>query len=194
MHPDHYYGLFALSNRLHAERLRHLPLFLPPSGAKAIQGMAQVMGFDYDHMLDCFELIEYNPTRPLLVIGLTIQMKQTRHSVNTYAMRLSESASSNHLVYTSDTAWFDELVEFCMGAHLLLVEATYYPYPAASESIERWHLTPEEAGRLITESQVEKALVTHYDAKYSQAVLSAASGVGLTNHVVLAREHEEYVL
>jgi ribonuclease BN (tRNA processing enzyme) len=194
MHPDHYYGLFALSNRLHAERRHQLPLFLPPNGSQVLQDMAQAMGFDYDHMLDCFELSEYNPTRPPFLIGLTIQMKQTKHSINAYAMRLSESASGNHLVFTSDTAWFDGLAEFCLGAQLLLVEATEYPHPPASESVEHWHLTPEEAGRLIMEAQVEKALVTHYDAKYSEAVLSAASGGSLTGQVVLAREHEEYVL
>jgi ribonuclease BN (tRNA processing enzyme) len=121
-------------------------------------------------------------------------MMMTRHPINTYAMCFSDPTSENRLVFTSDTGWFDELVGFCSGAQLLLVEATDYPQPESDESVQRWHLGPAEAGRLIREAKVERAIVTHYDARYSQAMLSDVRSVSANDRVVLARPHEEHLI
>jgi len=194
MHPDHFYGLFALSNCVGAEKLPQLPLYLPPGGSGVLQIVADEIGVDYERVLDCFQLVEYDPVRSNFINGLTIQIMPTRHPINTYAMRFSESTSDNQLVFTSDTAWFDELVGFCSGAQLLLVEATDYPQPEADESIHRWHLGPAEAGRLIREAKVDRAIVTHYDARHSQAILSDVRSVSSNDRVVLARPHEEHLI
>src|SRR4051812_38840759 len=54
MHPDHFYGLFSLCNRLLAARTRRLALHLPPGGGAVIRDMSQAMGFEYDTIRDCF--------------------------------------------------------------------------------------------------------------------------------------------
>ena len=192
MHPDHFYGFFALGNRLLAEVSRRLSLYLPPGGIKVFHDFADTMGFDYDRINDCFEAVEYDPSRTLNLSGLSIHMKQTVHSINAYAMRFVETPHNDALVFTSDTAWFEELVEFCRGARLLLTEATDYPFPPQSECVRRWHMTPEEAGHLIKESNVERAVLTHYDARFSDFILSLAQRASSHQHVSITRPHEEY--
>jgi ribonuclease BN (tRNA processing enzyme) len=192
MHPDHFYGVFALGNQLLAAGLRRFPLRLPPGGLKVFHKFAQTMGFDLDLLHDCFEASEYDPAGMLLINGLNVRMTRTKHPVKTFAMRFSETSGKHHFVFTSDTAWFDGLVEFCRGARLLLAEATDYPPSPESESAERRHLMPQETGRLIKEAQVARALLTHYDARYSDAVLSAARSASSHPHISLAVAHEEY--
>lgn len=192
MHPDHFYGIFALGNQLLAEGLRRFPLHLPPGGLKVFHEFGQTMGFDCDLLDDCFEVSEYDPSRTLSISSLTIQMMQTEHPVNTFAMRFGETPGSLDFVFTSDTAWFEGLVEFCQGARLLLTEATDFPPPQEIESVRRWHLTPQEACRLIKDAQVERALLTHYDARFSDAILSIAQGMSSRHPVLLARVNEEY--
>lgn len=192
MHPDHFYGVFALANQLLAEGLRRFPLHLPPGGLKVFHEFAHTMGFDCDLLNDCFEASEYDPGRTLRVNGLTVQLRRTKHPVDTFAMRFAETPGGPDFVFTSDTAWFEELAEFCRGASLLLAEATDYPHTPEPEPTERWHLTPQEAGRLIEEAQAERALLTHYDARYSDAVLAAARRASPRRRVSLAVVHEEY--
>jgi ribonuclease BN (tRNA processing enzyme) len=192
IHPDHFYGVFALGNQLLAAGLRRFPLHLPPGGLKVFHRFAETMGFDFELLADCFEASEYDPDRTLVVNGLNVRMRQTKHPVNTFAMRFGETRGGPHFVFTSDTAWFDGLVEFCRGARLLLTEATDYPPRPESDSAERSHLTPDEAGRLIKEAQVERALLTHYDARYADAVLAAARSTSLHPRISLAVVHEEH--
>src|ERR1700754_96339 len=192
MHPDHYCGLFALGNLLLAEGHLRLPLFLPPGGLNMFYEFAERMGFDNDLLNDCFEASEYAPSCILNVTDLSIHMKRTKHPVNTFAMRFVETSSNHDFVFTSDTGWFEELFEFCQGANLLLTEATDYPLPPRSESVRRWHMTPVEAGRLIKDSDVGRAVITHYDARFSDAILSLAQSASSHQNVSLAGLHEEY--
>lgn len=189
IHPDHFYGLFTLSNQLTAAGIRRFPLYLPPGGLDVFNEFARKMGFEFDSLRDCFAASEYDPTSPPAVKGLRIQMKQTKHPVKTFAMRFVEEVKEPEFVFTGDTAWFDGLVEFCRGASLLLTEATLYPPP---ESSERTHLTPHEAGRLIREAGVARALLTHYNARHAAAVLDAARAASRHPFVSLAEVHGEY--
>src|SRR5438309_3317469 len=60
---------------------------------------------------------------PFDVEGLRIEPFPTSHPIDCYGLRLS--AEGKTVVYTSDTAFFPELVESCRDADLLIAEATY---------------------------------------------------------------------
>jgi ribonuclease BN (tRNA processing enzyme) len=191
MHPDHCDSLATLSTFIYKKHLTRLPVFLPPGGIRGSQQLHGVIAC-CNALTSCAKVIEYDPSQTLCLNELRITFKLTKHSINAYAMRFSESGNSRELVYTSDTGWFDGLAAFCQGAYLMLVEAGNYPLATISEEPERWHLTPEEAGQLIREAGVEQGVVTHYDSRYSEQILSMASRMCGLRNVVLAAECGEY--
>ncbi|MFA9560317.1 MBL fold metallo-hydrolase [Evansella sp. AB-rgal1] len=81
---------------------------------------------------------------------------ETVHPAPCLAMRISNG--EKHLVYTGDTYWCDELVPFTKEADLLLCEASLYKSDYAHLS---GHSTPEFAGSLAKQAQVEKLILTH---------------------------------
>jgi ribonuclease Z len=70
--------------------------------------------------------------------------------------------------YVTDTRYFPELVSFVEGADLLLCESTYL---SADElkTMERNHLTAEQAAMLAKDSGVKKLVLTHFSQRYTSA-------------------------
>ncbi len=193
MHPDHYDGLFALDQMLFEKQAQPIPVFLPPDGIRVLQQI-QEDDLHRESIGRAIKVQEYDPSMGLCIDTLRINFTLTRHSTSSYAMRVSEKGNTKCLVYTSDTGWFDELVSVCRGAELVLVEAGEYPTAGNDREAERWHLTPEEAGRLIGEANVAKGIITHCEAKYSKEILSIASRMCGRGNVVLAAECAEFVI
>ena len=78
------------------------------------------------------------------------------HPIETLSMRVE--ASSRTLVYTADTGWNDELVEFAADADLLIAEASFQEtYPKMREV----HMSAEEAGKLADQAGVGRLALTH---------------------------------
>lgn len=192
MHPDHCDSLLTLGRFIFEERLKRTHLFLPPQEAEKTHELCNVNYFRAE-LNRYFNVIEYDSTKALCIDSLQIKMMLTKHPINTYAMRFTELDNSRDLVYTSDTGWFDGLAEFCCGAYLMLVEAGDYPPASSLDEQERWHLTPEEAGQLIQKAEAKKGIITHYDSKYSEQILSMASRM-CQRDITLAMEHDEYAI
>jgi ribonuclease BN (tRNA processing enzyme) len=189
MHPDHFYDLIPLRNSFFNEKLGKVSLYLPPGGLEILQDVVKATRLPDTYMTDYFKLIEYDPDHITVIGDLQIRMKQTIHPINTYAMSFRKS-SDKSFVYTSDTAWSEQLIDFCKEADLLLIEAT--EYPPLNTVNQRWHLTPQEAGAFIEKARVKKAILTHYEMKYSRSILSFAREKSPQCQIFLAEEHEEY--
>jgi ribonuclease BN (tRNA processing enzyme) len=78
------------------------------------------------------------------------------HPIETLSMRIE--ASGRTLVYTSDTGWNDELVEFARGADLLIAEASLQ---TPNHVMREVHMTAEEAGDLAAKAEVGRLVLTH---------------------------------
>ncbi|MEX2553154.1 MAG: MBL fold metallo-hydrolase [Actinomycetota bacterium] len=78
------------------------------------------------------------------------------HPVETLSMRIE--ASGRTLVYTADTGWNDELVEFARGADVLIAEASLQ---APNHVMREVHMTAEEAGDLAERSGAGRLVLTH---------------------------------
>jgi len=84
------------------------------------------------------------------------QFQRTNHPALCYAMRIEGEGKT--IVYTADTGWYEELVEFARDADLLFCEASLYN---RYHGLVEGHLSTAEAGRLASLSRTKKLVLTH---------------------------------
>lgn len=188
LHPDHVADLPALRVALRwGRRPARWPGRIPvlaPAAAPAY--FAHVTG---EESLEEFEFVQIPTDRPVDLDGVQVRFTQTRHSVETYAVRL-ESAG-RVLVYTADTALAEDVVAFSRGADLLVAEATLSE-AYADRAEAAGHMTGFQAGTLARRAGVRRLLITHTfpttDLQESVAAAERAFG----GPVQAAEEGETY--
>ncbi|WP_071396020.1 MBL fold metallo-hydrolase [Bacillus tuaregi] len=98
----------------------------------------------------------YQPEDILQVGPFSVRFLRTNHPVECYAMRFEAAGKS--IVYTADTAFKEELIEFSNEADLLLCECNFYGQQEASKA---GHMTSTFAGKLAHEAKVKQLVLTH---------------------------------
>lgn len=100
----------------------------------------------------------YDESRELSVGPFRVSFCKTQHPAPCFAMRIKSNEGS--IVYTADTSYFEELVEFCKNADLIISECNLYSHQ--SDVAKRiGHMTSSDAGRLARDSGAGKLLLTH---------------------------------
>jgi ribonuclease BN (tRNA processing enzyme) len=102
------------------------------------------------------EGVAYEPNQPLLVGPFTISFLQTNHPVECFAMRIE--AEGKVLVYTADTSFKKEFIEFSRDADILLCECNFYSGQNGSGA---GHMTSIDAGTLAKQANVKELVLTH---------------------------------
>jgi ribonuclease BN (tRNA processing enzyme) len=126
-----------------------------PAGAEA--HMAKLLSPTSDDDFGGF--FDFNPVRSgdkIAVPPFVFTFKRTVHPIETLAVRVE--ANGRSLVYTADTAWSEELIDFAQGANVLVAEATLQQPDAGGQKV---HMTAEEAGRLAHDSRASRLVLTH---------------------------------
>ena len=112
--------------------------------------------------LKTYAQFEVNPISEQLVLGiggLTIRFAPMVHPYPAFAV--SAQSESAKFVYSGDTSWNQELVQFSEGAALLLADANLISQDRlAFKPI--YHLTAEECGIAAAEAGVARLLLTHF--------------------------------
>ena len=72
-------------------------------------------------------------------------------------MRIVERATGQVLVYTGDTGYFAELVDFSKDADILLADVYFFKDKAEMPN----HLSSVEAGEIAAQANVKKLILTH---------------------------------
>ncbi|WP_257349378.1 MBL fold metallo-hydrolase [Pseudalkalibacillus decolorationis] len=99
---------------------------------------------------------EYNPALPIQTGPFKVTFLQTKHPVPCYAMAIE--GNNRKVVYTADSAYQKSFISFSHGADLLLCECNLYK---GMDGAKIGHMTSAEAGKLASESQVRKLILTH---------------------------------
>lgn len=153
-HADHIADVIPMMYALgyDEDECGNVPVHAPPEVSDVLQaylheGSRETFGqvFSFTPLADPFEVgdLRFEPFR-------------TVHPVETYGFRISDETGL--VVYTADTAMFDELPDLCRGADVLIAEATY---------VRPWQLPPgihlwgDEAGQLAGKAEVRRMLLTH---------------------------------
>lgn len=100
--------------------------------------------------------IAYDPMKPMEIGPFQVSFVKTNHPVPCYAMRIEAGGKS--LVYTGDSAFKEELIEFSLHADLLLCESNFYGHQNGRSA---GHMTSIEAGNLAEKATVKQLVLTH---------------------------------
>jgi ribonuclease BN (tRNA processing enzyme) len=87
--------------------------------------------------------------------GFTIFSHPLQHTPNSLAYRVEESSGAS-FVYSGDTGYCEELVDFAMYADLLILECSF----PEKNRVDN-HLTPALAGRIAARAKARKLLLVH---------------------------------
>ncbi|WP_042356534.1 MBL fold metallo-hydrolase [Bacillus rubiinfantis] len=150
----------------------------------------------YGHSLDNYEFakltykeitsgIAYNPEETLAVGPFHVSFLKTEHPVPCFAMRIE--AANKVLVYTADSAFKEEFIEFASGADLLLCECNFYGNQNGQSA---GHMNSIEAGRFAQQSQVKQVVLTHLPHYGNVDQLVSEAAAEFSGRITLAKELE----
>ena len=101
--------------------------------------------------------VSYNSSESIEIGPFQISFLKTIHPVTCYAMRILEKETGKVFVFTGDTGYFDELIEFSKNADLLITD-TYF---LAGNENHHAHLTSKETAHLAKEAGVKQLVLSH---------------------------------
>jgi len=192
LHPDHFFDLIPLlyTHRFTCPDMPPIPLFLPPGGATTIDRLNSALKEPPEFFNQAYAVSEYEPRTGMAVGDIGVEFAATVHHGPAHAMRFTEQLRPEHtIVYSSDTAWSQAVVDLARHASLAIVEATVLNYDEAGT--DRQHLTPELAGRLGREASVKRLVLTHY-ADFNAMATREAAEQAFGKPVELAVEGASY--
>ncbi len=170
LHGDHFSDLLVLRYAVQlgmerGERNRPLTVYAPPEPEEV------------------FRLINYKEVLAAEAVGAgtrlslggaTVDFLKTCHPVETLAVRIARDGV--RVVYSADTAYFHELVEFARGADLFVCEASLQEKDR--EKAKAGHLTARQAAEIGRDAGVKKLLLTHLWPGYDpDGLLAEAAAV-----------------
>ncbi len=184
-HPDHVADVGVLQHALLIEQLL--------SGKKKTVPI-------YGHNLDELEFkkltykeitkgIAYSPNQPIQIGPFTFRFMQTKHPVPCFAMRIE--VAGHILVYTGDSAYMEEFVDFAKDANILLCESNFYSDMNGSNA---GHMTAREAGVIANKANVQLLILTHLPHYGEHQKLVAEAGEIFTRGIALAKSRLEFQL
>lgn len=138
------------------ERTKSLGIYGPARLGKIFRGMNESNNYDLLEQSFPIELTEVNAGEEFEILPrLKAKTFSTPHTNESMAIRLTDERGIS-LVYTSDTGYSDQLVEFVSGARVLLMECSF-----RKESPVPIHLALADAMRVAQTAGPGTLILTH---------------------------------
>lgn len=195
LHHDHYLDLFQLRHAVEGagragSDCAPLKLFIPSSPAGEFGLLGSYKKAFEVIAIESLPLEQINSgfiCRGIDINGLAIRFAATKHSLPGYSVSFGGTGG---LVFSSDTARTDGLVELAGGAGLFLCEASGQDSDAIY--LKDIHLTARQAGEVAKAAGVKQLLITHFWPEYDLNELSVQATEGFGIEVKAALEGETY--
>ncbi|MEC5423673.1 MBL fold metallo-hydrolase [Virgibacillus sp. C22-A2] len=100
--------------------------------------------------------IAYDPADTLKVGPFSITFLKTNHPVPCYGMRIYDGQSV--IVYTADTTYKEEWIDFASNADLLITDCNFY---AAQDGSKAGHMTSKEGATIASRANVKDLVLSH---------------------------------
>jgi ribonuclease BN (tRNA processing enzyme) len=172
---------------------RRLPVYGPKETAdrlRAQYGASAEERADAD-VRDVLDIRVIEDRMDMEIAGCMVQVRQTVHPCDSYAMRLEHGGRS--LVYSGDTAACPALIELAAGADVLLCEATWpHVGPNGETPPEGVHLSGREAGEHAAAAGVKRLLLTHVAVWHDPSLLLAEAKEAFDGPVELVTAGARY--
>lgn len=104
----------------------------------------------------CTEGIAYDPNKELKVGPFTISFLKTNHPVPCYGMRITDG--EDVIVYTADTTYKEEWIEFARDADLLITDCNFYEN---QDGAAAGHMNSKEGATIARNANVGELLLSH---------------------------------
>ena len=160
LHGDHFCGLPFIFLEYMWERPRKRPLTIagPKNLEKRTWTLMRTMYSRYklDQLQNKVKWVVLEPEEHYRLAGLKISTIRSPHTSPDVSLSLKIVADGKTFVFSGDTGWNDELVEFSEGADLLLCECTYFE----SDHL-RFHMNYPELKRNLERFKVKRIVLTH---------------------------------
>lgn len=125
--------------------------------------------------------IPYLENDNLEVGPFKVSFCRTQHQVPCFAVRLQGKNST--VVFTGDTAYFENLVSFSKGADFLMCECSFY---GDQNGNKPGHINSLEAGELAKKAGVKELLLTHLPHFGDHKKLVEEAGMKYSGKIQLA--------
>lgn len=135
------------------------------------------------------EGISYNPSEKLSIGPFQVSFLKTDHPVPCYAMRIE--AAGKTLIYTGDSSFKEEFIDFSKGADLLLCECNFYGNQNGKSA---GHMNSMEAGRFARQAEVSQLILTHLPHYGHLADLITEASSEFPGIIKLAEEFDTFSL
>ena len=100
--------------------------------------------------------IAYDPNQVLEIGPFNITFLKTKHPVPCYGMRISDGNCV--FIYTADTAYQKEWVEFAENANLMIADCNFY---ADQDGAEAGLMNSSEVGMIAEKANVKELILSH---------------------------------
>ncbi|MFD1850026.1 MBL fold metallo-hydrolase [Oceanobacillus bengalensis] len=127
--------------------------------------------------------IAYQPDKTLHVGPFQITFMKTNHPVACFGMRITDGESI--LVYTADSSYKDEWIEFAGDADLFITDCNYY---AGQDGTKAGHMNSEEAGKIAAGANVKALMLSHLPQYGDRNKLAEEAGRLFNGKIMLAEE------
>ena len=148
----------------------------------------------YGHQFDQYEFaklthkkitegIAYKPSEVLTIGPLQVSFLKTDHPVPCFAMRIE--AGGKVLVYTADSSFKEEFINFSRNADVLLCECNFY---ADQSGKSAGHMNSTDTGKLANKAKVKQLILTHLPHYRNLSDLVSEASNEFTGIIKLADE------
>ncbi|HSE30511.1 MAG TPA: ribonuclease Z [Pyrinomonadaceae bacterium] len=167
-HWDHFAGLLALLFGMKwATQTENRTAKLTILGGKSLRHLLERINeansFKLFDQRFPIEILEVNSADKIeLASDVSARVMPTPHTKESLALRITD-AGGKTLVYTSDTAFCDELIPFCSGANLLLMECSF-----RKNKPSETHLELADAMRIAAACRPDRVVLTHLYPEWDQ--------------------------
>ncbi|HVQ40420.1 MAG TPA: MBL fold metallo-hydrolase [Pyrinomonadaceae bacterium] len=160
-HLDHLGGLapFLFATRVAPQmqrRQKPLTIFGPKRLQQLLETIDQINDYKLFKQPFPLKLVEVEPGASFAILpGLDATTFSTPHTTESLAIRLTEKTGTS-IVYTSDTGYSDDLIEFARAATLLLMECSFFKNKPVIT-----HLELTEAMHIAEKCNPQKVVLSH---------------------------------
>jgi len=133
--------------------------------------------------------IAYEPNTGLSVGPFQVSFLKTNHPVPCYAMKFQVKGKA--VVYTADSSFKEDFIEFSRNADVLLCECNFYGHQNGKSA---GHMNSIEAGNFADKAGVKQLILTHLPHYGNLADLITEASGQYTGIIKLAEEFQTITL
>lgn len=187
LHSDHVSDLFIMRYALQIDmakgkRQTPLKIFTPAEPSEERERLPYK---------DLYAIETIDSDKTVSLGSLDFSFLKTLHSIESYALKVQEKGGKS-FVFSGDTAYFSELIQFVKGTDLFLCEANYLQADLEQGAPSN-HLSASQAGQIALKADVRNLLLTHLPP-YRESRVYLAEARAFFPDASLAEEGKTYTL